>query len=316
MYYQLLNLWDKKSGKMADFDTHFSFVINSNGNNTYYADGLAFFLAPNDSINSQIPGGSALGLPYNLTDMRNTAPFVAVEFDTFYAGYWDPNYTNITPGGTHVGIDINSINSSATKPWYINISAGIENQAWISYNSNSKNLSVIFTDNRNNVKYKSGLNFTLDMRDHLPEWVAIGFSASTGRYFESHTVQSWRFNSTSLIDTTTTNNNSKKKKIILVVGLTIGSSVLVGGLAFLGFHLWKRIRNKEEDEFQIEMHMDNEFETGRGPKKFSHNELTRATNNFAEEQKLGEGGFGGVYRGFLRDLNSYVAVKKIGRAHV
>ncbi|KAK9938011.1 hypothetical protein M0R45_014773 [Rubus argutus] len=52
----------------------------------------------------------------------------------------------------------------------------------------------------------------------------------------------------------------------------------------------------------------------RGPaRKFSYNELAYATGNFAEGEKLGEGGFGGVYRGFIKDLNSYVAVKKISR---
>ena len=264
MYYQLLNLWDQKSGKMADFDTHFSFVINSNGNNTHYGDGLAFVLAHNDSfpLNSSIPIGGVLGLPFNLTEFRNTTSFVAVEFDTFYDGFWEPSHNLIKPGGTHVGIDINSINSSATKPWYSNISAGIENQAWISYNSGSKILSVNFTDNRNNVTSVSSLNFTIDMREYLPEWVAVGFSASTGKNYESHTVQSWRFNSTVLIDNT--NNN----KVILVVGLTIGSFVLVGGLALLGFHLWKTSRKKEEDGFEIKMCMDDKFETGRGRRRF------------------------------------------------
>lgn len=38
-----------------------------------------------------------------------------------------------------------------------------------------------------------------------------------------------------------------------------------------------------------------------GPKKFSHNELASATNNFAENKKLGEGGFGNVYRGFFKE---------------
>ncbi|GFS34523.1 concanavalin A-like lectin protein kinase family protein [Actinidia rufa] len=61
------------------------------------------------------------------------------------------------------------------------------------------------------------------------------------------------------------------------------------------------------------MSMENEFETGSGPKKFSYGQLSSTTNNFSEEQKLGEGGFGGVYRDFLRDLNSYVAVKRISK---
>ncbi|KAE9447014.1 hypothetical protein C3L33_21088, partial [Rhododendron williamsianum] len=70
-------------------------------------------------------------------------------------------------------------------------------------------------------------------------------------------------------------------------------------------------QKKRTREFEVEMSMENEFESGAGPKKISCSQLSRATNNFEEEQKLGEGGFGGVYRGFLRELNSYIAVKKI-----
>lgn len=46
---------EKARGELADFTTHFSFVIDSNGNNSF-ADGLAFFLAP---VGSSIPIGSA-----------------------------------------------------------------------------------------------------------------------------------------------------------------------------------------------------------------------------------------------------------------
>uniref|UniRef100_A0A2N9JAQ2 non-specific serine/threonine protein kinase n=1 Tax=Fagus sylvatica TaxID=28930 RepID=A0A2N9JAQ2_FAGSY len=66
----------------------------------------------------------------------------------------------------------------------------------------------------------------------------------------------------------------------------------------------------KEEELGFVLSMDDEFERG-GPQKFSYNELVYATNNFAEENKLGEGGFGGVYKGYLRDLNSYVAIKRV-----
>ncbi|MFQ6668848.1 hypothetical protein Gotur_034340 [Gossypium turneri] len=49
------------------------------------------------------------------------------------------------------------------------------------------------------------------------------------------------------------------------------------------------------------------------PRKFSLIELAKVTNNFKGE-KLGEGGFGAVYRGHLRDLDTYVAVKRISKA--
>ncbi|XP_028060857.1 L-type lectin-domain containing receptor kinase IX.1-like [Camellia sinensis] len=41
--------------------------------------------------------------------------------------------------------------------------------------------------------------------------------------------------------------------------------------------------------------------------------MSTATNCFAEEHKLGEGGFGGVFKGFLRELNSYITVKRISK---
>ncbi|XP_057991348.1 L-type lectin-domain containing receptor kinase IX.1-like [Hevea brasiliensis] len=57
--------------------------------------------------------------------------------------------------------------------------------------------------------------------------------------------------------------------------------------------------------------MDHEFEQGIGPKRFSYQQLVQATNNFAEEGKLGQGGFGGVYRGYLSNLS--VAVKRVSK---
>ncbi|KAL7199686.1 hypothetical protein ACSBR2_021895 [Camellia fascicularis] len=91
-------------------------------------------------------------------------------------------------------------------------------------------------------------------------------------------------------------------------------AALAGGLALFGFIKWKKSKEPEEDgEIGPDMAMDNEFDSGIRQKKFSYAELFRATNNFADEQKLGEGGFGGVYKGFLRELNSYVAVKRISK---
>ena len=49
------------------------------------------------------------------------------------------------------------------------------------------------------------------------------------------------------------------------------------------------------------------------PKKFSYDELTRETNDFNDKEKLGQGGFGGVYKGFLSNSNSFVAVKRISK---
>ncbi|GMH24658.1 hypothetical protein Nepgr_026501 [Nepenthes gracilis] len=50
---------------------------------------------------------------------------------------------------------------------------------------------------------------------------------------------------------------------------------------------------------------------GAGPRRFSYAELASATSNFSNQKKLGEGGFGSVFKGYFIDLNMAVAVKKI-----
>uniref|UniRef100_A0A453L423 Protein kinase domain-containing protein n=1 Tax=Aegilops tauschii subsp. strangulata TaxID=200361 RepID=A0A453L423_AEGTS len=63
----------------------------------------------------------------------------------------------------------------------------------------------------------------------------------------------------------------------------------------------------------LDQDMDNEFEKGVGPRRFRYNELSRATRGFSDEEKLGEGGFGAVYRGFLQDQGLHVAIKRVSK---
>ncbi|KAI7990854.1 hypothetical protein LOK49_LG12G00410 [Camellia lanceoleosa] len=266
-YKDPLFLWDNTSGKLTDFNTYFSFVIDSQRSNVF-ADGLTFFLVPNGST-PNITTGGAIGLPIGSSPTFSaTTPFVAVEFDTFHND-WDP--VNITPI-THVGININSLNSSTYAIWNSDIIHGSENEAWISYNSSSQNLSVILRPGsvNNSNSAESSISFVVDLKTMLPEWVTIGFSAATGTFFEKNNIKSWAFNSTlhpspSPSPNGVTPSPGKKmgenKKKALVVGFTVGSTVLVGGLALFGFVLWKKgTRAKQEDEFAIELSMYNDFE--------------------------------------------------------
>ncbi|XP_028110908.1 agglutinin-2-like [Camellia sinensis] len=92
-----LHLWDKATGALADFNIHFSFVINSL-NQTPYEDGMAFFLAPVGFPIPDVQEGRGLGLVssqqiFNPTfNSLPTNQFVAVEFDTFINNQWDPWY--------------------------------------------------------------------------------------------------------------------------------------------------------------------------------------------------------------------------------
>ncbi|XP_015971190.1 L-type lectin-domain containing receptor kinase IX.1-like [Arachis duranensis] len=107
-------------------------------------------------------------------------------------------------------------------------------------------------------------------------------------------------------------NKGNQRKTGTIIGITIGACALIGvfGLAFLMG--WK-LRRKRGVENVINLAMDRDFERSTGPRRFSYAELSRATYNFANEHKIGKGGFGEVYRGFLRDLNMHVAIKRISQ---
>ncbi|KAD6454281.1 hypothetical protein E3N88_08987 [Mikania micrantha] len=276
-YIRPLHLWDKKSGQLASFVTNFTFVIDSN-QELEYGGGITFFLAQNNSV---ITGGHALGLPVDNTSMRNLSRFVAVEFDTFWNSCWDPLMSNSSIG-EHVGISISSLSSVSYKKWLSNVGGGGVCQAWIAYDSVSKNLTVSFTAFRNNtVVREDGLVHTVDLRKELPEWVIFGFSGGTEyALYQSQIVRSWSFSSSDL--------PTECKNIM--VGLIVAVWVVIIFLVMLLFSLMMFKRKKND------VQMNKDFEMGSGPKRFSYHRLARSTGNFAENHKLGEGGFGGVYK--------------------
>ncbi|KAG5010471.1 hypothetical protein JHK87_018986 [Glycine soja] len=302
-YYELLHLWDKNSEKVTDFTTHFSFTINT-PNKTHHGDGITFFLAHPDFPQSDIDG-SGIGLASreqlkNLNFVKDY-PFVAVEFDTF-VNDWDPKYD-------HVGIDVNSINTTDTTEWFTSMDErGYD--ADVSYDSGSNRLSVTFTGYKDDKKIKQHLFSVVNLSDVLPEWVEIGFSSATGDFYEEHTLSSWSFNSS--LGPKPQKGGSKTGLVIgLSVGLGAGVLFVILGVTFLVRWI---LRNRGVEEVSLFDHtMDNDFERMSLPKKFSYEELARATNNFASENKIGQGGFGAVYRGFMRELNAHVAIKKVSR---
>ncbi|KAG6571879.1 L-type lectin-domain containing receptor kinase IX.1, partial [Cucurbita argyrosperma subsp. sororia] len=343
MYSQPLHLWDKVSGNLSSFQTNFSFVIDSRQKSTY-GDGLTFFFAPVGSkFQANISRGSGLGIGYDPELSNATATFFAVEFD-IYSNLFDPPEKL-----EHVGIDISSMRSIAYSIWKCDIKGGKKNHAWIKYDSVNHNLSVTFTgfDLNGSILFQH-LHHVVDLRMHLPERVTFGFSAATGFAYATHTVYSWSFESTldlTLNPNFTSDSNlsprpepspepspepipesipeprpnlhpshSNGSKAGLAVGLgVVGAAIIMGGLVLVWIVVWKKrmaMRKNIEEEIMLD---DSEFERGKGPRRFSYKELARATNNFKEDKKLGKGGFGDVYKGFLSDLNCDVAVKRISK---
>ena len=110
-----------------------------------------------------------------------------------------------------------------------------------------------------------------------------------------------------------------RSKMSLIVGLGVAASasatfflLTLAILLCLVFGCMRKgrfaIANATDED------MEEKFRNGAGPKGFSYDVLAAATGNFSDDQKLGEGGFGSVYRGFLDQLDMYVAIKRVSRS--
>ncbi|XP_057420456.1 L-type lectin-domain containing receptor kinase IX.1-like [Lotus japonicus] len=299
---QPIHLWNKTSNELKDFTAHFSFVVFSDQG--YYGDGFTFFLAGQGVSEAGIEGGGGIciGRVDYQTILQTEYQFVAVEFDT-YSNVWDPR-------GIHVGVNVNSMQSDILEQWWTEIYVWNVYDCSIQYNAADNFLNVSFTGYRlNEGRVTQYLTHHIDLRDHLPDYVLVGVSAATGNFSEQHTLLSWSF-STSL----PSNAVDTKKKTKLLEGIGIGAGFSVSVIVLVYVFLWRKSKGKEEEfasEASSDLNMDDEFQMNTGPKKIWYDELVSATNNFEEKQKLGQGAFGCVYKGFLKDSNTYVAIKRI-----
>ncbi|XP_048141789.1 L-type lectin-domain containing receptor kinase IX.1-like isoform X2 [Rhodamnia argentea] len=308
-YPEPMRLWDKATGNVADFTTNFTFVINSQKESNF-GDGMTFFLVPEGSQLPVNSSGRYLALVNPNRDPSNSSTsFVAIEFDTYrnnYSGVVDPNCTNVA----HVGIDLNNLTSAVSScvDWFKDkIMSGGRINATITYNSRTQNLSVLMMDaDATGTDINSSAIYDIvNLTKYLPERVTLGFSAATGTDLELHTIEAWEFSSNVQVA-------GKKSKFWLWATLGSGSFVLlILALAFI----WFRHRSKRKGTYmsgdEDDLAIDEEFEQVPGPKKFYYKDLVAATDNFAIERLLGEGGFGRVYKGYLTPMNVNVAIKKI-----
>ncbi|KAK4839315.1 hypothetical protein QYF36_020939 [Acer negundo] len=103
-----------------------------------------------------------------------------------------------------------------------------------------------------------------------------------------------------------TSPSPKKNRTGLIAGIVVG----VGLLSLLSIIaiLWiVRRRNRPRDDDEVLLGIDAK------PYTFSYSELKTATEDFSPANKLGEGGFGAVYKGKLSDERA-IAVKQLSVA--
>ncbi|XP_042386728.1 L-type lectin-domain containing receptor kinase IX.1-like [Zingiber officinale] len=325
VYVDPLLLWNNEDN-LTDFSTHFAFIINPNGQE-HPGDGMAFFLSPFPSNIPNNTGGCGLGV-FNVsvcmygTDSNFSEPIVAVEFDTF------PNIYD--PGNPHVGIDVGSTRSVVYQIWEDDGNGNgskWQGEAWVSYDSGTHNLSVFLTLEHGNRTTNYSLSYIVDLRKVLnSSEVAVGFSASTGTYDETHTLLSWSFSSTlvqrpmqqppvqaPMQPPPVRSTAQRKSKIEIIVGMARGVGILLPLLLLVFVFLWSRKKKRAKIGENKDQLLDDDLEIEARPNRFSYEELATATRNFSDDVKLGEGGFGSVYKGHLEGLNLDVAIKRFAK---
>ncbi|KAF6166739.1 hypothetical protein GIB67_005615 [Kingdonia uniflora] len=305
IFAKAIQLWDSRTRTHADFSTHFEFIIQG-VDKQWYGDGLTFFMAHVDSVLPNNSDGKWLGLFNSSTNTSPSNKLVAVEFDTF-KNEWDPD-------GNHVGIDVNSIVSVTNATWATDIKAGKKGLVLIGYNSKLKSLFVYLTYEDKPYNGVPSLSYSLDLTTVLPEFVIIGFSASTGSSTELHKILSWDF--VSNMDQILQKKSRRKKSNWMMVAFGVTFAFIMSALGLM-FFFWRRAKKKGQDkgDIVIDASLEDKFEKGTGPRRFNYKELVHATNSFNDDGKLGQGGFGGVYKGNIKDnfTNVTVAVKRISR---
>ncbi len=201
LYPEKVQFQDVKSKTFASFSTFFTFSVNAS-NSTLTGDGLAFIIVANNTSPPRTFNGGGLGLLSEVTNGNASNHVFAVEIDTFQ----NPVYND--PSNSHVGVDINSLNSTATYnfcsscyPSYF-VNRGIFG-VWIDYSAKTETLSVAVQPYTGNASTPPPAqlvvnNFTLLNVLEDDGQMYVGFSGATGELFEHHYIYSWRFSTSGL----------------------------------------------------------------------------------------------------------------------
>lgn len=306
-----------KSSKSISFSTHFVFATvpaapNIGGN------GMAFVISPSMDFSQALPS-SYLGL-FNISNSgRSMNRVLAIELDTVQS----IEFNDID--GNHVGVDLNSLTSidSATATYFsdaegrnitLNLSSGEPIQIWIDYDGATELLNVTLASITLTMKpSKPLLSMSIDLSEIFLESMYVGFSAGTGTRVSGHYVLGWSFSSNGQAQNLNISNlpkppplpsphrrsSGKLYQIIIVVIVAVAVVLKIIGITVYV------VRKKKFEE------VCEDWEKEYGPQRISYKSLHKGTNGFHENEVIGRGGFGYVYKGVLPPNNEQIAVKKI-----
>ncbi|KAG6539150.1 probable L-type lectin-domain containing receptor kinase S.5 [Zingiber officinale] len=294
------------SRRVASFNTSFNInVYRPNGD--IPGDGLAFVIAR--SLDGPPPGsdGAYLGLTNATLNGLSTNQFVALELDTVM----DSSVED--PDDNHVGLDINGVVSNVTANLTrLDIEIAPVNATnytvWINYDGGARAIRLYMAVVGNPKPASPALQASLDLSEFLNQRSFFGFTGSTGETYQLNCVLAWNLTVEILPDDDNGALSGWK------LGAVIGAAALVGLALVVGVVVWVYMRRRSVRGVDSRAVVAGTLRSLPGtPREFEFKELRRATRNFDEKMKLGQGGFGVVYRGVLPGENRDLAVKKFSR---
>ncbi|KAJ4703488.1 Lectin receptor kinase [Melia azedarach] len=290
--------------------------------------GIVFLFVPFTGIEGATAAQN-LGL-FNRTNDGNISNHVfGVEFDVFK----NQEFNDIDEN--HVGIDVNSLTSRVAHTagyWSDNLKGdsssasddeksfkklklnnGKTYQVWIDYADSVINVTMAETGVKR--PKRPLLNFPLNLSDVLEDEMYVGFTASTGQLVESHKILAWSFSNSNfslseeLITTGLPSFVLPKTPVYkskgFIAGVTVGGFFVILSGVLLSLFLIERRRGKARERAEME-----DWELEYWPHRITYQEIEAATKGFTEENVIGVGANGKVYKGVLEGRTE-VAVKSI-----
>jgi hypothetical protein len=291
-------LWAENATSDGRHVASFSTVFKVNlyrVNPSVKGEGLSFLVA---SDNDEPPAGSSggyLGLTNASTDGLDGNGFAAVELDTVKQSY--------DPDDNHVALDVNGVRHSVATPLgSLGIQLAPENNTnngdylvWVDYNGTTRHVWMYMS--KGQLKPAAAvLNASLDLSRVLRGKTAyFGFSASTGVTYQPNCVLMWNMTVERLHDGTATAKTISGWKLGVAIGVPCVAAALALGL-LVGLYIRKKRKKVGADPSAVPNGTFNLMSIPGMPKEFDFKELRKGTGNFDERMKLGQGGYGVVYR--------------------
>ncbi|XP_002517905.2 probable L-type lectin-domain containing receptor kinase VII.2 [Ricinus communis] len=308
---------EPNSSTPLTFSTSFIFSI-APYKNLLPGHGFAFVFFPSTGIEGA-SSAQHLGL-FNFTNNGNSDNHVlAVEFDTFRNQEFNDLNDN------HVGIDVNSLTSMAQKEagfWAgkdnekfkeLKLNNGVNYQVWIDYVDSRINVTMAKAGEER--PKRPLISEFVNLTEVLLDEMYIGFCGATGRLVQSHRILSWSFSNTSfsignaLVTRNLPSFGLPKKSVFKSEGFIIGISV--AGVVVIGFGIvmYEVLARRRRRQWKEKQEME-DWELEYWPHRIDYQQISAATKGFAEENVIGFGGNGKVYKGTL-ECGAEVAVKRI-----